>query len=276
MAKDLKQLTKNIYDFAKRSEVSLHVSNSSDEALPELIIENFDDEQVWQQLELQNSAHVKDLLGNVAKICTRQNNLNLNVKTDGSSSLTFGQKETSKETKHENKGFQKTASDSGPLSSDVEREPLLTEERMKQSNDGIESGSDSEIDFDFNIGSDNCEESDGEEQSEEEDQLPLDSKYGSPKKKASRSNQSSGREPSVVDDAFFSLADMEEFLEEEDRKEIGKVQKNKGLPNDEYNMDIDYFHDIYSSEDEEVSISKIFACTLKYSCMQETCTSYLL
>ncbi|XP_059478840.1 U3 small nucleolar ribonucleoprotein protein MPP10 [Neocloeon triangulifer] len=50
IADEIRGLAKEIYDSALGSERD----NRTKQALPELIVERFDDEQVWQQLELQN------------------------------------------------------------------------------------------------------------------------------------------------------------------------------------------------------------------------------
>ncbi|KAK5647903.1 hypothetical protein RI129_002795 [Pyrocoelia pectoralis] len=50
LTRDIRKLLKSSYDFSKQGEERI---NSN--ALPELIIDNFDLEQIWQQLELQNN-----------------------------------------------------------------------------------------------------------------------------------------------------------------------------------------------------------------------------
>jgi len=50
---------------------------ANDESLPELIVEDFDEEQIWQELELQNSARLK-LLTNTIQQFTKSELVLLN------------------------------------------------------------------------------------------------------------------------------------------------------------------------------------------------------
>lgn len=58
-------MLKRLYDATKTIEVK--IDNTEDDALPELIVEDFDEEQIWQELELQNSARCKFLANTIKK-----------------------------------------------------------------------------------------------------------------------------------------------------------------------------------------------------------------
>lgn len=57
VAEETTNLLKQLYDTTKSIETKN--DNINDDALPELIVKDFDEEQIWQELELQNSARLK-------------------------------------------------------------------------------------------------------------------------------------------------------------------------------------------------------------------------
>lgn len=59
-----REFLKRLYDFIKSAENGL----PSGDALPELIIQGFDEEQIWQELELQNEGQSKSLEAGVASV----------------------------------------------------------------------------------------------------------------------------------------------------------------------------------------------------------------
>jgi len=61
VAEETTHFLKQLYDTTKSIETI--TDNANDDALPELIVKDFDEEQIWQELELQNSARLK-LLAN--------------------------------------------------------------------------------------------------------------------------------------------------------------------------------------------------------------------
>lgn len=64
-AEDTTELLKQLYDTTKNVESKL--DNDDDDALPELIVKDFDEEQIWQELELQNAARFKRLANHIKK-----------------------------------------------------------------------------------------------------------------------------------------------------------------------------------------------------------------
>lgn len=72
-------MLKQLYDTTKNVEIK--TDDTEDNTLPELIVKDFDDEQIWQELELQNSARIK-LLANTIKKFTN-NDLVFNNESDG-------------------------------------------------------------------------------------------------------------------------------------------------------------------------------------------------
>lgn len=71
----VKNIIKKLYDLTKNEEVKLPSTN----ALPELIIESFDTEQIWQELELQNEDRWTYTLSNVSKFLSSKNNLQIPI-----------------------------------------------------------------------------------------------------------------------------------------------------------------------------------------------------
>ena len=77
VATDSTKLLKNLYDYTKGVE-----NQSNGEALPELIIEDFDQEQIWQELELQNNGCNDSFVTDVAGLIARKKRLLFPINTD--------------------------------------------------------------------------------------------------------------------------------------------------------------------------------------------------
>lgn len=171
------------------------------EILPELILEDMDQEQIWQQLELRNNVIVPQLLEQTAKLlATKEQKLEVRLKEE---EVDDDNEEELEENEEQNGNID---------ASDVDDEEQLEEEQ------------------------------EDEEESEAEDS-PFMKKQKNKKFK-----------PSIVDDKFFKLNEMEAFLEAEDAKEMRK-QKGKLAPSDI--DDIDYFKEDVGDEDLEDSEEEI-------------------
>ncbi|XP_065589800.1 U3 small nucleolar ribonucleoprotein protein MPP10 [Cyrtonyx montezumae] len=209
LAADFRMLTKTLYDLNK----SLGSSVVRGSPLKELVIENFDEEQIWQQLELQNNAVLDFFKKSVAQ-CTNDKDLYLvsDQEDDGSGATAGSGSEVEDmieaETEQEN--------------AYAKHKTEAKEKQSKRRESVIEKYSDEDSDVDFDI--------------EALEQQTKTAKKATVKK--------TGRK-SVVDDKFFKLAEMEAFLEHVEKENGEREEK------EEEEDDIDYFEDIISDDEEE-------------------------
>ncbi|XP_005381719.1 PREDICTED: U3 small nucleolar ribonucleoprotein protein MPP10 [Chinchilla lanigera] len=212
LASKFTSLTKVLYDFNKI------VENGSipGSRLQKLVINNFDDEQIWQQLELQNEPTLHYFQDAVSET----------IKDEDISLLPEDE-----EVEYEEGGTEMEADSQEVLKQDVEEEEELSDmgdddpegcEKAKTSSKAdlrespVFSDEDSDLDFDI---------SKLEQQSKVQNALPR-----------------KPREKSIVDDKFFKLSEMETFLETIEKEEEQKEE-------DEEEEDIDFFEDIDSDDD---------------------------
>lgn len=212
MASNFTSLTKALYDFNKILENDrIHGS-----PLKKLVIDNFDDEQIWQQLELQNEPILQYFQSTVSKtvkdedISLLPENEEQECEEDGSAVESDDQEVFKQDLEEE----EEVADPSGDDPKVDERAKNLSKVDLRKS--PVFSDEDSDLDFDI---------SKLEQQSKVQD-------------KVSRKP----REKSIVDDKFFKLSEMETFLE--------NMEKEEGPKDDEEEEDINFFEDVDSDEDE--------------------------
>ncbi|POI29745.1 hypothetical protein CIB84_006505 [Bambusicola thoracicus] len=207
LAADFRTLTKTLYDLNK----ALGSSVVRGSPLKELVIENFDEEQIWQQLELQNNA-VLDVFKKSVAQCTNDKDLCLISDQEDGSSDAEAISDSEVEDTIEAETEQENAY--------TEHKTEAKEKKSKPRETIIEEYSDEDSDVDFDI-----------------EALEQETKTA---KKTTVKN--TGRK-SVVDDKFFKLSEMEAFLEQ--------MEKENGEREEEEEDDIDYFEDIISEDEEE-------------------------
>ena len=261
VATKLQGLTKNVYDVTKTLEDA-----QQSEALPELLITGFDDEQVWQELELQNSSTIDNLLLGVSQLSTAGD---LSFKTVLQKASVEDQMEGSDSDGEEDEGEEEEEEMGGMEESEEEEDiPLGAGLNLGGDSSGDESEEEKELKrlLDKVAQADKeAKQGSGESDDDEDDgslfgdNFELGKNATKSKAKKKEENQpaepSSNKRKSVVDDQFFKLADLETFLDREDAKEDRKRRKEEkgGESEDddssEDEEDVDVFADI-PSEDE--------------------------
>ena len=236
---------KQIFDFCKKDELSGTRSLASTCPLQELLVENFDDEQIWQEIELQNTPLLRVLKRDFHSLKENVDKLSL---LSGSSKVVNGNQL--------------------PCSDDVDSENansfVKNESESDTESDRPDEGFSPDEDSDDQI---DARGSDDKENDNDDDN------NGSNKVKSSMNNnrqqQKSRKKKSQVDDSFFKLSDMLQFLDKEDRRFERAHSKKSQKENDDNDNDpaadadddddddeigsepVDYFIDMDSDDAEE-------------------------
>ncbi|NXU12909.1 MPP10 protein, partial [Pardalotus punctatus] len=208
LAADFRAMTKTLYDLNKGSNI---VRGGP---LKELVIEDFDEEQIWQQLELQNNAVLDFFKKSIARDAEDEDLYLLSdQEEDGTDAGTSSDKEL----------------DDNIMEAETEQKNVYTkdkdktkakEKQSKLRESIVEEYSDEDSDIDFDI--------------EALEQQAKTAKETTLKKQGRKS---------VVDDRFFKLAEMEAFLEHAEKEDKEEEEED----------DINYFEDIISDDEEEDS-----------------------
>lgn len=213
LASNFTSLTKVLYDFNK----ILENGRVRGSPLQKLVIDKFDDEQIWQQLELQNGPALR-YFENAVSEALNDEDISLLPESeeqedqgDGSEMEADGQEDPGRHMQEEEEEGSDLSGDESEGEGAARRpsEPGLWESPVF---------SDEDSDLDFDIGK-------LEQQSKVQNRVPR-----------------KPREKSIVDDKFFKLSEMETFLENMEKEE----ERKDGAEEEE----IDLFEDVDSDEDE--------------------------
>lgn len=206
MAADFTSLTKTLYDLHKAEEPG-HYNGSP---LAQLVVEKFDEEQIWQELELQNHAVLKHIHGAIEKALLDE-------------TLTLlGEHE--EEDSNEEEG---EVDDDENLEEEEEGEGIIKPKSPEKTASRLESES--------------------EDYTDQESDFDVDAleKRENRKRNIGRKEFKTKIVPSEVDDKFFKLSEMESFLDDMDKRE-GKEDGNEDdvdyfqdLPSDDDNQNLD-------------------------------------
>nr|XP_046205521.1 U3 small nucleolar ribonucleoprotein protein MPP10-like [Oncorhynchus gorbuscha] len=225
VAKDFTYLTKTLYDLHKTHEPA----GSKGSPLDQLVVDNFDEEQIWQELELQNTAVLKHFETAVSQAAL-----------DTALSILFDEEDADEEPDEgvEQDGEEETRH--GDLEDDGQgEEPPMLKTAMDALR-GDNTDEDSDVDFDVDA---------------------LEKQAKQKKFSAARESKPLGP-PSEVDDRFFKLSEMESFLDDMDRREgkegDGDVDYFQDLPSgdEDEDDDVDLFSEDVSKKNKKTSTLK--------------------
>ncbi|KAK0156327.1 U3 small nucleolar ribonucleoprotein MPP10 [Merluccius polli] len=186
-AADFTSLAKSLYDLNKTQESADRQGGT----LAELVVDSFDEEQVWQMLELQNTVvltHFEE------------------AAEDETLTLIHEEEEEEEE---EGDGEEEAAEDDGEEEQEEEEEeetPAKRRRRKAVKRQDEDSEEDSDLDFDVD---------------------ELEKREKQKKSVVTAARKRLPEEPSEVDDRFFKLSEMESFLDDMDKQE-GK-EKEDGI-----------------------------------------------
>lgn len=175
VAADFTSLTKTLYDIHKAQEPADYKGSP----LAQLVVENFDEEQIWQELELQNNAVLKHFK-NATDEALSDETLTLLV-----------------EEEEENSGEEEVDTDDENV--EEEEPPRRSKKMAAEAEDGAGDYTDEDSDLDFDV--------DALEKREKQ------------KTAIGRKGSKTKVVPSQVDDKFFKLSEMESFLDDMDKRE---------------------------------------------------------
>ncbi|KAM5291280.1 U3 small nucleolar ribonucleoprotein MPP10 [Glossophaga mutica] len=211
LASNFTSVTKVLYDFNKILENGrIHGS-----PLQKLVIDKFDDEQIWQQLELQNGPALQ-YFENAVSEALNEEDISLLPESeeqedqeDGSEMEADSQEDLPQHLEEE-----EVSDPSGDAPEGDETAKRPRKRGLRES--PVFSDEDSDLDFDI---------SKLEQQSKAQNKMPR-----------------KPREKSIVDDKFFKLSEMETFLE--------NMEKEEEQKDDAEEEEVDLFEDVDSDEDE--------------------------
>ena len=234
---------KQLYDLRMSS------SESTSQLLPKLYIDNFDNEQIFQQLEMFNNHAVEGHRRAIKSVCARNHGTAAKAKKNSLSSHTTkdsvdDSRSVKKQVTFKPDDMSELAADADDSSEedavvdgdvDSEEESVLqklldsmSDKRTPVKNDDV----DSDVDNDDDEDSEATRNSDSDDNSDTaNDRTASASQHRNvPKQKV--------RQISAVDDRFFKLDEMEAFLDEQDLKEQQQHSANADDTEDDDDYDL--------------------------------------
>lgn len=228
-AKGLRRTSRDIFSLCV---ASLRPELRQKLAIQQLIIDGFNDEQIWQELELFNELSVPLLTADVSRLTAFQHRIKVSVVTDDSRS----------------NHVEASQSPTDPLAAGGSGGGEHSSSDESRDSDEAGSGSDegySDSETSSGIGSSEPLAIAEEEEDDEElgsDGVPDQYDSDEAEQRHSKRHGPLHRSRSIVDDKFFNLSEMEQYLENEDRRfEREREGGRSGGVSEESDEDVDLF-----------------------------------
>jgi len=260
LLEEIKLLSKVLYDVGKITEES---SQQEADTLPELIIQGFDEEQVWAGIQLQNQDKIEKWRQRIGKTKLKED---CNLFLGDEKKLIFDDEipveemaQVEAESDNEEDPEQDDDLDAEENDEDADdADDADADDSGEEDENEIEEDDDIYVDPDFQNMSDSEGDDlplfDGESDEFQSDDSEIEGEtYKTQEKKMMEGKKASKRstEPTEVDDDFFKLRDMEAFLELEDKKFEGGETYDDG-------DDVDMFENIDDEDDKPINYKDYF------------------
>lgn len=249
LLEEIKLLSKVLYDVGKITE---ETSQSQIDTLPELVIQGFDEEQVWAGIQLQNHDKIENWRRRIGKTKLKED---CNLFLGDEKKLIFADEIPDEEMAQD----EAESDEEEDPEKDEDIEPKSGEEDgdAEENEEGSEDG-DIFKDPDFLNMSDSegddlplFEGNSDEEYNADNEENEGDTFKTQEKKMLKGKTESKPTESTEVDDNFFKLRDMEKFLNLEDRREEGKEASDE-------EDDVDMFENIDDEDDKPAMYEEYF------------------